>query len=63
MVRENPMEESREPDTGFWEQYRAFIAATDLAGLLIDPAIFESARDRSSGPEPSRGSAIRPTPT
>lgn len=36
---------------GFWEKYRAFGAATDLAGLAIDPDLFESARDRSPGPE------------
>lgn len=37
--------------TGFWESYQSFRNTVDLAGLDIDPAVFDGLRDSSPGRE------------
>jgi prevent-host-death family protein len=37
------------PRSPFWGAYSAFRAASDVAGLDIDPRVFQVARDRSPG--------------
>ena len=36
---------------GFWDAYAAYIAATDLRRLNIEPQIFEGLRDKTFGRE------------